>query len=217
MIAMLKNLNDKGFFTNKMNKGLSIQSMLLTTMLMPCFEKVTAYPISNIFTDHLLFAGKGFSKENLKKYKVIDRLMGCMDLSRESVLREYEKLRDDFEDKQKWGEFERRVASCSEKLNYDNGINIFKMAQVIIEGALSRHVIPGSGAQSWLTPQLCAALNQKVFRHIKEADQERNQRLMLEILESPLGTQLRPAFDPVILKLHQIPRPLREQALLEYN
>jgi hypothetical protein len=215
MIAMLENLNDSGFFTNKMNQGLSIQSLLLTTTLMPCFEKVTAHPIGNIFTDHLLFAGKGFSKENLKKYRVMNRLMGCMDLSRESVPREYEKRRDYFEERRKWGEFERRVASRSEKLDYDDGVDIFKMAQVILEGALSRRVIPGSGAQGWLAPQLRAALNQEAFRHIKEGDQERSRRLMLEILESPPGTQLPPAFDPVILKLHRVPRPLREQDLLD--
>ncbi len=70
---------------------------MIANMLMPCFKSVTAYPISN-FTDYLLFARKGFSRERMKKFKLLERLKGCMDprLSENSVLREYEKLRDEY-------------------------------------------------------------------------------------------------------------------------
>jgi hypothetical protein len=206
-IAFLERLKDNGFMTTKLNKGVTTQSRLIANMLMPCFKSVTAYPVSN-FTDHILFAGKGFSRENMEKFNVLERLQGCMDLSEFSVFREYEQLRDDYTDRKRWDAFEKRVASCSEKLMHDNIFNLFKTAQVMMEGALSSEIKVGSGTQSWLTPELTSALNHVVFRNISEEDRLKNQKIVVAIMESPLGDQLRAVFDPVILKIHPVNRSI---------
>ena len=217
IIAMLERLEDNGFLTCKMNKGLTVQSRLLTTMLLPCFRSVTSYPISNIFTDHILFAGKGFSSQRMIKYRVLERLKGCMDLTEASVIKEYETLRESYENRARWDAFENRVASCSEKMTYDNCFNIFKTAQVVVEGALKSYIKPGSGDQSWLTKELAAALNQLVFRKINASDRDVNKQMMMGIIYSPLGDQLRAIFDPVLIKISPVIRSIGDPSREDYE
>lgn len=174
-------------------------AIMRSTMLLPNFDEVAVYPVP-IFTDHILFAGKEFSRDRMLKY----RLKGCMNLSESSVRREYETLRDSFDDKVLWGRFEALVDSCSEKLMYEFCVYDLKMAQVLIEGtfsALDGKVRPGSRDQAWLDSATARAFNQRVFSKINQGDRVCNQGLLQLLVKTDFGRQLRNVFASVIAKL----------------
>ena len=202
LIVGLDNLADGGYMTSKFNKGLLTQSRMLATMLLPCFDEVTAYPVP-IFTDHILFAGKGFRRAKMLQHKVLDRLKGCMDLSENSVRREYETLMACYDDKAQWEKFETRVDSCSEQLMYQSCVDDLRMAQVLIESTFSRDgmVRPGSGGQAWLDAATASAFNKRVFSKISRDERAANQSLLQALVQTDYGMQLRNVFAPVIAKL----------------
>ncbi len=194
-MATLQHLNDGAFLAVKIHKAIQPQAQAFACLLSSCFQRFTAIPFTEVYTDNIQFVGHGFSSQRLQKYALLDKLRDCMCLREDVFQVMCEKLACEYDDydRHQLECFRKHLAWCCDKVYAERFKHDILMCQVYIEGTLDGRI---KARLPWISKQSAKLLNSKVFHRVSAEVRNQNMQIIRSILKSPAGALLKPLFSP---------------------
>lgn len=149
-------------------------------------------PVKGCFTSRVALGAKGYRCSMVRARGIIGRLLACFDMRVQNFRSLLNYIRDSgMVPKERVDELQEEMEWASDELWADDFRCAIILCRTYIESTLYGRVRP---APEYLSPELAALMNKRIFDNVSAEDRNRNKEMIRHLMGSALAGQMLPLF-----------------------